>query len=56
VRDLAERDQRDRSREHSPLAPAPGAVVADTTASTVDEIVERLVAVVARPGAGSTRT
>ncbi len=56
VRDLAERDQRDRSREHSPLAPAPGAVVVDTTASTVDEIVERLVALVARSGTGPSRT
>jgi cytidylate kinase len=36
------RDERDRSREHSPLAPAPGAVELDTTGLSVDEVVERV--------------
>jgi cytidylate kinase len=38
------RDERDRNREHSPLAPAPGAVVLDSTALAFDEVVERIVA------------
>jgi len=38
------RDERDRSREHSPLEPAPGAVVLDTTERSFDEVVERIVA------------
>jgi cytidylate kinase len=37
------RDERDREREHSPLRPAPGAVVLDTTGLSVEEVVERIV-------------
>ncbi len=44
------RDERDRGREHSPLAPAPGAVVLDTTALTPPEVVERVVSLVRDPG------
>ena len=40
--DQALRDERDRSREHSPLAPAPGAVELDTTGLTIDEVVKRI--------------
>lgn len=40
------RDERDRTREHSPLAPADGAVVLDSTAMTLDEVVDRIVALV----------
>jgi CMP/dCMP kinase len=36
------RDERDRTREHSPLRPAPGAVEIDTTAMTLDQVVERI--------------
>jgi cytidylate kinase len=36
------RDERDRTREHSPLEPAPGAVVLDTTGMSLDEVVERI--------------
>ena len=36
------RDERDRTREHSPLGAAPGAVDLDTTGLTVDEVVERI--------------
>ncbi len=40
------RDERDRNREHSPLAPAAGAVQLDTTGMTLDEVVERIAALV----------
>ena len=40
------RDERDRGREHSPLRPAPGAVVIDTTGTTVEDVVERVVSLV----------
>jgi cytidylate kinase len=36
------RDERDATREHSPLAQAPGAVVLDTSGLTVEEVVERI--------------
>jgi CMP/dCMP kinase len=38
------RDERDATREHSPLAAAPGAVVLDTSGLTVAEVVERIAA------------
>lgn len=38
------RDERDRSREHSPLRPAPGSVELDTTGLDVSDVVERIVA------------
>jgi cytidylate kinase len=40
--DQAIRDERDRTRAHSPLAPAPGATILDTTGLSLDEVVERL--------------
>ncbi len=47
-----ERDARDEGREHSPLAPAPGAVRLDTTGLSFDEVVERIVSLATRsPGA-----
>lgn len=36
------RDERDRTREHSPLQPAPGAVVLDTTGLALAEVVARV--------------
>ena len=36
------RDERDTTREHSPLEPAPGAVVLDTTGLSIDEVVARI--------------
>ena len=36
------RDERDTTREHSPLAAAPGAVLLDTSGLTVAEVVERI--------------
>ena len=38
------RDQRDTMREHSPLQPALGAVLLDTTGLTIDQVVERIAA------------
>jgi cytidylate kinase len=38
------RDQRDATRAHSPLAPAPGAVVLDTTGLSLEEVVARVTA------------
>ena len=44
------RDERDRTREHSPLEPAAGAIVLDTTHLTLPEVVQRIAALV--PGTG----
>jgi len=48
VRELRERDALDRGRAHSPLRVAAGAVVIDTTALSVDEVLERVVDAVRR--------
>ena len=40
------RDERDRTRAHSPLQPAPGAVVIDNTHMTLGEVVDRIAALV----------
>jgi cytidylate kinase len=45
------RDERDRTRKHSPLAPADGAVVIDTTSMTLPEVVDAIAAL-ARAAAG----
>jgi cytidylate kinase len=42
--DQRERDARDAAREHSPLAAAPDAVELDTTGLSLDEVVDRIVA------------
>jgi CMP/dCMP kinase len=47
-RDQALRDAQDSTREHSPLQVAAGAVELDTTGLTVDEVVERIAALVER--------
>ncbi len=39
LRDQQLRDQRDQQREHSPLGPAPGAIVLDTTDMSLEEVV-----------------
>lgn len=44
-----ERDQRDSTRADSPLRPAPGAVVLDTSALGLAEVIERLIHLI-RPG------
>jgi cytidylate kinase len=42
----AVRDDRDRTRAHSPLVPAPGAVELDTTGLGLDQVVARILALV----------
>ena len=46
------RDERDRTREHSPLEPAAGSEILDTTGLSLEEVVERLVALVCAVGSG----
>jgi cytidylate kinase len=43
LREQAMRDERDRSREIAPLAPAPDAVPVDTTGLTFEQVVEQIV-------------
>jgi CMP/dCMP kinase len=43
-REIAERDRRDTTRAVAPLKPAPDAQVIDSTAMTIDEVVEQVVA------------
>jgi len=47
LREQALRDAQDSSRQHSPLELAPGAVELDTSGLSVDEVVERIAALVA---------
>ena len=42
VRELRERDERDRSRKDSPLKPAEDAILVDSTRMTLDEVVARV--------------
>ena len=46
LQDQTLRDEQDRSREHSPLEPAPGAVELDTTGLTIGQVVDRIAALV----------
>jgi cytidylate kinase len=46
LRDQALRDEQDRSREHSPLRAAPGALELDTTGLSIDEVVQKIAALV----------
>jgi cytidylate kinase len=46
LRDQALRDEQDRSREHSPLTPAPGSIEVDTTGLSIDQIVQKIAALV----------
>ena len=41
IRELKERDYRDRHRAESPLQPAPDAVILDSTSMTLDEVLAR---------------
>jgi cytidylate kinase len=45
-REIEHRDQLDTQRAHSPLRPAPEAHVIDTDGVTVDQVVERILALV----------
>ncbi|UTI63139.1 (d)CMP kinase [Paraconexibacter antarcticus] len=46
VQELTERDERDASRETSPMKPADDAVEVDTTGLAIDEVVARIVGLV----------
>jgi cytidylate kinase len=46
IRDLRARDERDRNRADSPLKPAPDSVILDSTAMTLDEVVEAAKAII----------
>lgn len=46
LRDMRERDERDRNRAESPLRPAADAVVLDSTAMTLDEVLAAAEAIV----------
>jgi len=46
VDEVRERDQRDAGREHSPMVAAGDAVEVDTTGLSVDQVVQRIVALV----------
>jgi cytidylate kinase len=41
-RDLAERDERDRKRSVAPLVPAPDSQVLDSSALSIDQVVEQV--------------
>jgi cytidylate kinase len=49
---VRERDERDATREASPLRPAPDAVIIDTEGMTIEQVVERVVALA---GGATTR-
>ncbi len=42
LKEIRERDQRDRTRALSPLKPAPDAVVIDSTTLTLDQVIEQV--------------
>ena len=48
VDEVRERDERDRTRDHSPMVAADDAVEVDTTGLSIDDVVARLVALVRR--------
>ena len=50
VKEIAERDARDRERSVSPLRPADDALVIDTTYLGIEAVVERVMALLARAG------
>ncbi len=53
LKEIRERDQRDRTRASSPLKPAPDAVVIDSTNLTLDQVIERAEDIVLKRLAGS---
>ena len=46
LREMRERDERDRTREQSPLKPANDAVVIDSTRLSLEQVVERVEAII----------
>lgn len=51
LRQQRQRDEADRQRDASPMRPAADAVVLDTSALTLDEVVDRILALAASAGA-----
>jgi cytidylate kinase len=54
ARELSERDRRDSARAHSPLRPAPDAVVLDTTRLPLVEVIDALERLARERGLGCT--
>jgi cytidylate kinase len=52
IRELRERDERDRNRVDSPLKPATDAVLLDSTGMTLEQAVEAAEAIVLKKLAG----
>ncbi|HWF51341.1 MAG TPA: (d)CMP kinase [Solirubrobacteraceae bacterium] len=52
LKEQRQRDERDQTREHSPLTPAPGATVLDTTGLELDEVAARILALARDAGGG----
>jgi cytidylate kinase len=50
LREIAERDQRDASRDAAPMVPAPDAVLVDSSTQTLEEVVDSLAGIVAARG------
>ena len=50
LREIRERDERDASRRVAPLKPAPDATILDTTDLTIEEVVERVLALAQEAG------
>jgi len=46
IDDMRERDQRDRTRANSPLAPAPDSIVIDSTSMTLEEVIAKAEAII----------
>ncbi len=55
LREIEARDERDATRKVAPLKPATGAVIVDTTAVPIGEVIDRVLAVV-RPARDSRTT
>jgi CMP/dCMP kinase len=53
LKELRERDQRDRERAVSPLEPAADAVVIDSTRLSIDEVLGRIAQVIAEKSKGA---
>ena len=56
VQELKMRDQRDEERQHAPLHQAEGAIVIDSTTLRIDDVVDRMLAVLERRGLILRRT
>jgi cytidylate kinase len=44
--EVQKRDERDKNRAHSPLKPAKGALIIDTTNLTIDEVISKVMAII----------